>query len=228
MINGFLKKILFARITKMKLHEIIKTHQDPVLWEKISDFIFKNIKEFKTVLDGYKGTHLGGLSIAEAFWLYFLLKDIKPKQIIESGTFYGFSLYFIKEAAKSFSTKIISFDIDQTKSQKYPEVEYYSHDWMDKKDLVEGESTFVFFDDHMDQDKRLQQAFLRNQEHILFHDNYLSLTHSHKPIRFCDMQDAIFCYTFLPLYNDSIFVDKSKNNQTYRWLTYVQRPVGVA
>jgi hypothetical protein len=40
------------------------------------------------------------------------------------------------------------------------------------------------------------------------------------------MQDAIFCYTFLPLYNDSIFVDKSKNNQTYRWLTYVQRPAG--
>jgi len=204
----------------MNLYEIITTQQDTILRDSLHKFIEEGLGEFKEVLAA-TGNSLGGISVAEAFWLYHLIKAVKPKQIIESGTFYGYSLHFITKAATD--CRVMSFDIDQSKSPKYNGVEYYEHDWMECKDLMKGERTLVFFDDHIDQGRRLGEAVERDQEHLVFHDNYLTLKHSHLPIRFCDLKDASLCYTFLPIYTDPVFTNTTNNAQTYRWLTYVKR-----
>jgi len=206
----------------MNLHEIITTKQDPPLADALVELELANIEEFTAVVDSYPGNPLAGISNAEAFWLYFMIKAIRPTQIIESGTCYGYSMHFIRKAV-DWPCRIISFDIDQSRCDKLKDVEYYEHDWMESADLAEGDETLIFFDDHIDQDKRLAEAVARNQQHILFHDNYLSLEHSHKPLRFCDLLDAKFCYIFPGLYGYDVFRDTTKNAQTYRWLTYVQR-----
>ena len=202
----------------MNLFEIISTQQDPLLGKSLQAFIDANVSDFKRIV-ARAGNTLGGVSVSEAFWLYHLIKAVQPKQIIESGTFYGYSMHYIHDAA---SCDILSYDIDQSKCPKLDKVQYFEHDWTEGK-FSEGEGTFVFFDDHIDQDKRLREAVERNQEHIVFHDNYLTLKHSHKPIRFCDKLDATLCYTLPPIYSDPIFTDTSNNAQTYRWLTYIHR-----
>ena len=207
----------------MNLHEIISTEQDPKLNQKLQKFIAKNIEEFKKVYHSYEGNYLGAISVAETFWLFYLIKSLKPRQIIESGTFYGYSLYFISKAV-NWECDILSFDIDQSKSNFPKNVKRFEFDWTYHKNIKKGKDTLVFFDDHIDHDKRLLEAIDNDQQHILFHDNYLTTKHSHKPIRFCSLHDANLCYTFPPLYSDSIFTDTSKNIQTYRWLTYIERP----
>ena len=206
----------------MNLYETITTQQDPKLANSLAAFSRNNIQEFLGVVERYEHSALAGISNAEAFWLYFMVKALKPTQIIESGTCYGYSLHFIAEAV-SWPCRIVSFDIDQSRCVKRPDVEYHETDWMHGNNLTEGEGTLVFFDDHINQGDRLAEAVARNQQHMIFHDNYLSLEHSHKPIRFCDLMDAKFCYIFPGLYDHEVFVDTSKNAQTYRWLTYLYR-----
>lgn len=207
----------------MTLYDIITAQQDPELGESLRAFVADNLAEFKAAVDRHDGSVLGGLSNAEAFWLYFLIKAIKPTQIIESGTFYGYSMYFIMEAV-NWPCRVVSFDPDMQHTPRDGGVEYCEHDWMAYEgELQTGSGTLVFFDDHIDQDRRMAEAVKMDQQHIIFHDNYLSLEHSHKPIRFCDLEDARFCYTFPALYSDPVFTDTDKNAQTYRWLTYVQR-----
>lgn len=208
----------------MNLYDIIKLHQDPMLGDYLRRFTELYLPEFRAVIDRHTGSALGGISNAEAFWLYFLIKAVRPKQIIESGTYYGYSMHFIR-AAVDWPCRIMSFDPDLSNAPRLDGVEYHGHDWQEEAglDYAVGKGTMVFFDDHIDQDRRMCEAIFTDQEHIVFHDNYLSLEHSHKPIRFCDLGDARFCYTFPALYSDPVFTDTEKNAQTYRWLTYVQR-----
>lgn len=206
------------------LLEVITTEMDPQLSESLAVFEAKFLREFKIQYGQCTMSSVGGISVCEAFWLYFLVKAIKPRQIIESGTLFGYSLYFI-QAAVDWPCRILSFDVDQSKSWRFPKVEYHECDWTAHPEdkLSRGEGTLVFFDDHVDHDDRLEEAFGRNQHHLVFHDNYLTKKHSHYPIRFCDLMDTAFCYTFPRLCTDPIFLDQKKNAQTYRWLTYLQR-----
>ncbi len=208
------------------LVEIITTEQDPELHKSMEEFVARTLDEFKEVLAQHEGEAIGGVSVCEAFWLYCLIKSIRPTQIIESGTFYGYSLYFIRSAAPP-SCRVISFDPNMYHAPWREDVEYYEMDWLEKEgiDLAQGVGTLIFFDDHIDQGRRLNEAVSMDQEHIIFHDNYLSDQHSHRSIRFCDLSKAWFCYTLPALYSDPIFTDTTKNAQTYRWLTYVQRRV---
>ncbi len=207
----------------MMLHNIITTQQDPGLGSSLRAFIADKLVEFKEIVEKHDGSALGGVSNAEAFWLYFLIKAIRPTQIIESGTFHGYSLHFIVEAV-DWPCRIVSFDLDLQHAPRYDNVEYCEHDWMAYTGgLQAGEGTLIFFDDHIDQGRRLLEAVEMEQQHIVFHDNYVRTNQSHKPIRFCDLWDAKFCYTFPAIYSDPVFTDTEKNAQTYRWLTYVGR-----
>ena len=208
------------------LLEIITTEQDPELHKSMEAFVAQTLAEFKEVLARHEGEAIGGVSVCEAFWLYCLIKAIRPVQIIESGTFYGYSMHFIRSAA-SPSCRVISFDPDMSHAPWLEDVEYHEKDWLEVEgiNLGKGSGTLIFFDDHIDQGRRLHEAVSMDQEHIIFHDNYLSDQHSHRSIRFCDMADAWFYYTLPALYSDPIFTDTDKNAQTYRWLSYVQRRV---
>ena len=84
----------------MNLYEIITTQQDPQLANSLEEFVKQNLPEFKEIfhLHLLKKFSFGCISVGEAFWLYYLVKAINPKIVIESGTYEGYSLYFLRRA----------------------------------------------------------------------------------------------------------------------------------
>lgn len=209
----------------MNLYEIITTLQDPDLAVALEEFVEKNLPEFKAVFSGMpKRKYSGAISRCEAFWLYFLTKALRPKVVIESGTWRGFSLYFLWKAAPE--ARIISFDPYQEPFYRHEGVEYVRFDWTEpdaKLGELPGKETLIFFDDHKHQGLRLRQALTRGVRHVVFHDNYVSMTGSHVPIRFCDLRGlARYCYVFDRLRCDPIFTEAERWELGYRWLTYVE------
>ena len=78
----------------------------------------------------------------------------------------------------------------------------------------------AFFDDHRDHIIRLRQAQFVGIKHVIFHDNYLTMNHSHVPIRFTNIVGlADLCFEFPPLleHHDPMFAGGKR-----RWLTYVR------
>ena len=214
----------------MNLYEIITSKQDPELATALEQYVNSLLPEFKQVLSEHplRTPSLGCVSVTEAFWLYGLVQSLKPEVIVESGTFEGYSLYFLWRAA-SPSTQIISFDPFTKPKVEFPGVQYQATDWTKgQPNALPGTRTLVFFDDHIHQGKRLQQASKRHIRHVVFHDNYITPIQSHVPIRYCNLLAlAKHCYTFDRLRSDPIFCDTSINPQGYRWLTYVELEDGM-
>jgi hypothetical protein len=156
------------KMTEINLYDIITKQQDPELAVSLKRFVDRLLPEFKQILSEHPlhNPSEGCMSVAEAFWLYGLVRSLDLQLIIESGSFEGFSLYFLY---------IISFDPFTKPKVIYPGVEYCSQDWMQRLfDVSLGDKTLIFFDDHLHHGKRLLQASKRRIRHLMFHDNYVS------------------------------------------------------
>ena len=159
---------------------------------------------------------------SDAFWLYWLAQDLRPEVIIESGTYRGFSLWLLHNAAGA--AKLFSFD-----PARKPDCKLFGHGHYHSdisrylpvlEDACRGKRALAFFDDHQDHEVRLHQAQLIGVGHVVFHDNYLTPYHSHLPIRFVNLVGlADLCFEFPPLleHHDPIFAGGKR-----RWLTYVR------
>jgi hypothetical protein len=211
----------------VRLTEILPAVMEPKRHELLSAYVAENLDEFKDVLAHCPiKNQIGAVSTGEAFWLYCLVRDLSPKVIIESGTLYGFSLWFL-EAAVQGQSEIHSFDPGEYEVEgKSEHVQYHKIDWTGYFPPAGASVTdrFVFFDDHIHQGRRLAEAKERGVRHMVFHDNYESLKHSHYPLRYCMLgEDVEFMHTFecLRADVDPIFA-VGENAQTYRWLTWVK------
>jgi hypothetical protein len=209
----------------VNLLEIIPDVMEPHLLPKLQEYIKATLPGFKQSLNNHPlKDHIGGISICEAFWLYRLTIDLDPTMVIESGTLYGFSLWFLHQAVGQ-TTPIFSFDPGYKPKYTIPGVYYFEKDWTDVFTVEDppAEGSMVFFDDHQDQDRRLAEALDRGVRDIVFHYNYTSLKHSHKPIRYCELPKTVeFCFTFPCLRDDPVFEPNKSNAQTYRWLTWLR------
>jgi hypothetical protein len=105
-------------------------------------------------------------------WLYLLSKRFQPEIIVDSGTFEGASAWAL--SLGSPKSKIFSFDISLERlALRVGGVEYFQHDWT-KSDFAwpKKSRTLVYFDDHVDQVRRLMEAFDRNFSLAIFDDDY--------------------------------------------------------
>ncbi len=115
--------------------------------------------------------NIHGMNFPHMFGLYFILKKIKPKLIIESGVFRGQSTWLIEKTCPK--SKIISIDINLTqrkyisKKVKYSNIDFKFHDFSNIH-----ENTLVFFDDHQNHYERLKQCKWFGIKNIVFEDNY--------------------------------------------------------
>jgi len=204
------------------LYEIITTLNDPELIQALDEFVELNLPEFKQVLIDHpiQVPWGGAFSTTEAFWTYFLVKSLQPDIVLESGSYEGFSIYFLLRAAPK--AEIYSFD-PNNEPKKVGNFHYHAYDWEEHIFDRPLKNAFVFFDDHVHQGDRLRQAKERGIRHTLFHDNFLSLTHGHIPLRFCGVEGlAKFQFIFPRLNCDPIFDSTKERPQYYSWLTYVE------
>ena len=115
----------------------------------------------------------GGSGFNDSLWLFVLARALAPTWIVESGVHKGHSTWILRQACPD--ARIFSFDITLRNVQYHDEnTQYFEGDWCDwsvPRDLDPGRA-LIFFDDHIDQARRLVEAARRGFETALFDDNF--------------------------------------------------------
>jgi hypothetical protein len=112
----------------------------------------------------------GGSRFNNLAWLFLIAKVTEPSFIIDSGTFRGASAWAFSLAG----AKVYSFDIDlsqlasRAESATYTQCDWTAFDWSG----VDFSDAFIYFDDHLDQVRRLIEASQRGISLAIFDDDF--------------------------------------------------------
>lgn len=103
--------------------------------------------------------------------VWFIAKWLSPDIIVESGIWKGQSTWLLEKACPN--AKIISIDINLSNREYISNRAIYSDKDFSKHDRSNiTDKSLVFFDDHQNEYKRLQQCKWFGFKHIIFEDNY--------------------------------------------------------
>jgi hypothetical protein len=114
----------------------------------------------------------GGMKSPHMFSIWFALKALKPKAIIESGVWLGQGTWFFENACPEAQLYCIDLNIDRIQYRsglaKYFDLDFSTIDWngLPKSD------TLLFFDDHQNAYERMKTAKWFGFKHVIFEDNY--------------------------------------------------------
>ena len=111
------------------------------------------------------------MKINHMFGLFFILRQLKPKIIIESGVFKGQGTWLMEKTLPKSIIYSIDIDLNQREyiSKK---VKYLKKDFKFFDQKILPEKTLAFFDDHTCSLDRINQCRLFNIKQIIFEDNY--------------------------------------------------------
>lgn len=114
----------------------------------------------------------GGSRFNNLLWLFLLAKAFNPTVIVDSGTYRGGSAWAL--AAGAPAARVLSFDIDLSHlAFACPLVTYLSKDWTEYPLGVSSDDRIlVYFDDHVDQVRRLLEAAQRGCHVAIFDDDF--------------------------------------------------------
>ncbi|MBA2587660.1 MAG: hypothetical protein H0U98_03450 [Alphaproteobacteria bacterium] len=111
----------------------------------------------------------GGSRIGNLLWLDLLAKALAPDVMLDSGTFRGASAWALSRGNPS--ARVFSFDIDMSQLLlRVPGVDYVESDWTQQD--VTGQNMLCYFDDHVDQCRRVREAAKRGVSIAVFDDDY--------------------------------------------------------
>ncbi|CAJ1955270.1 unnamed protein product [Sphenostylis stenocarpa] len=178
-------------------------HGKTVEWT--SKDLLKGLEEFVPIYETRPiKNNMYGMGFDHSFGLWFIAHWLKPDLMIESGAFKGHSTWVLRQAMPD--TPIISL------SPRHPEkylkkgpayvdgnctyyagkdfVDFGSVDWpnvMKKHGILDLSRVLIFFDDHQNELKRIEQALKAGFQHLVFEDNYDTGTGDHYSLRqICD------------------------------------------
>lgn len=142
-------------------------------------------KTFLEFLKIYKNRPIrsndGGMKSHGNFFLWYLLKDINPSLVIESGVFRGQSTWMIEQAAPN--AKIIAIDPEpKPREKKYisAKAQYLMEDFSQLVlDKNQAGPIAAFFDDHQNAFERVMQAYNKGIKYLIFDDNYPAFNYPH-------------------------------------------------
>lgn len=178
-------------------------HGKTVEWT--SKDLLKGLEEFVPIYETRPiKNNLYGMGLDHSFGLWFIARWLKPDLMIESGAFKGHSTWVLRQAMPD--TRIVSL------SPRHPEkylkkgpayvdgnctyyagkdfVDFGSVDWskvMKEHGIKDLSRVLIFFDDHQNELKRIEQALKAGFRHLVFEDNYDTGTGDHYSLRqICD------------------------------------------
>lgn len=106
------------------------------------------------------------------FPLWFLIRRLQPKYIIENGVWKGQGTWFIEKAAPNAQLYCLDPNLTRLvyKSQQayYSTTDFSQHDWSH----IPKDQTLVFFDDHQNALQRIKAAQKMGFHYLMFEDNY--------------------------------------------------------
>jgi hypothetical protein len=113
----------------------------------------------------------GGSQFNNLLWLYLLTKSLQPTLVVDSGTFRGASAWAFALAAEN--VPVVSCDIDLSRLVlRAPGVEYIQRDWITiDLSVYDNTRALCYFDDHVDQVRRLTESSDRGIKLLIFDDD---------------------------------------------------------
>lgn len=137
---------------------------------------FSELYETRPIFDNN-----GGMMSSHLFPMFFLLKKLNPKVIIESGVYKGQGTWFFNKILPN--AKIFSVDINpQVRQLTIDNVEYFDkdafeYDWKNiiynyDKNIDIEKDCLLFFDDHQNAMSRLAHFQPLGFKNFVFEDNY--------------------------------------------------------
>ncbi len=142
-------------------------------WMEPNESLEEIIREF---LEAYGkrpfGENIGGSLFHNAFWLYITTRVLRPNLVIESGVWRGQTTWLFRQAAEH--ARIYGFDINLAQLEVDRSIaNFVEADWSTSNvSASNADCDIVFFDDHVDQCKRLIEAADRGFKLLLFDDNF--------------------------------------------------------
>ena len=139
----------------------------------------------------------GGMASPDMFSLYYILKQINPKVVIESGVWNGLSTKLIR---KTLGDDVIIICLDPRNIPHYGykdnnknTIYYLGNNFKDFGNLdltnYNNNDILCFFDDHQNAVNRLLQCKQKNIKHIFYNDNYPKNCGSHYTIQHLKSDD---------------------------------------
>mmetsp|Transcript_103204 Transcript_103204/g.292378 ORF Transcript_103204/g.292378 Transcript_103204/m.292378 type:complete len:338 (-) Transcript_103204:320-1333(-) len=172
--------------------------------------MIKELPEFAKVYARRPITNdVGGVSHNHAFALWFTIRKLRPKHIIESGVWKGQTTWLMRQAAGN-STSLFSFDpFDRAEYREdhalLPGKYFMGTGFTDLSEIDwdtlipehERQDTLVMLDDHMSAIRRAKELVRWGFVHLWYDDNF-SLESSHYRGAGCYSFSAMCSQVFLP------------------------------
>lgn len=104
-------------------------------------------------------------------WLYTAARLMKPSLIVESGVYKGQTSWLLRRACPD--AQLVCFDVDLIQLVYYEaSIRYHEADWMEViLDGVDRCSSLCVSDDHVNQARRVREAYERGFDTLLFDDD---------------------------------------------------------
>ena len=113
----------------------------------------------------------GGMFFGNMFGLYYFLRKIRPKFVIESGVYKGQTSWLIETVLPN--SKILSLDPDLSQREyNSKKIKYSNIDCKYQNFKNIPKNSLAFFDDHQNQIERLMQSKWLGVKNVVFDDNY--------------------------------------------------------
>ena len=115
--------------------------------------------------------HGGGGGWSAAMLLWAIARALKPELIVESGVYRGFTTWVLRQACPH--ARQYACDISFAERRRLePGVIYHESDWMELTlDCTAQNAELIYFDDHVDQWRRIREASARGFRYLIFDDS---------------------------------------------------------
>ena len=139
-------------------------------WTKAE--ILNHIDEFASIYSERPiWDNKGGMKAPHLFGVWFMTRKLQPDLIVESGIWKGQSTWLLEMACPQ--AKLISIDLDLDRREYISDKAiYYDRDFSEQDWSIITDQSLVFFDDHQNAYRRLQQCKWFGFRHVIFEDNY--------------------------------------------------------
>ena len=177
------------------------------------------LEEFMSLYDDRPiKDNTGGMLSPHMFLIWFALRALLPKAIIESGIWFGQGTWFFERACPDAKLYCIDPNLDRIRYRSN-RAEYFEQDFatIDWGHLSKAE-TLVFFDDHQDAYERVKTAKWFGFKHLVFEDNYPPLHGDCYSLKKAFMHSG---FTFIPTPSRTI---RGKLKQKVRALLGITEP----
>lgn len=113
----------------------------------------------------------GGSRFNNLVWLYLIARSYRPTIIVDSGTYQGASAWALSQGAPA-GTPLYSFDIDLSQLKGKVDATYMECDWLGHDFTEDRSRGLCYFDDHVDQARRLIEARDKGFPLAIFDDDF--------------------------------------------------------